>query len=177
MFLFVKAMEKERVDEMTEVAHYTTKKQAPSANEKGRKKVAAKIQRAETRPAPNGQRIEPVIDPAFVKRVNEELLKKNRVRKLFLSHRKFSKTFFHGIFFRKKKRSSTRKRLSNSWLKKASVPKKSLKSCEFAAKKRRKSSQRRVNFHDENLCFVLLFHAKLCSTLKQRYKSVEKYRC
>ena len=43
------------------------------------KKQLAKPQRAETRPAPNGQRIEPIIDPAFVKKVNEELMKRNRV--------------------------------------------------------------------------------------------------
>ncbi len=73
-------MEKERADEMSEVAHYTTKKAADGKGDgKGRKKQAAKPQRAETRPAPNGQRITPIIDPAFVKKVNEELAKRNRV--------------------------------------------------------------------------------------------------
>jgi hypothetical protein len=73
-------MEKERADEMTEVAHYTTKKVGGAAGDsKGRKKQGAVPQRAETRPAPNGQRITPVIDPAFVKKVNEELLKRSRV--------------------------------------------------------------------------------------------------
>jgi hypothetical protein len=64
---------------MSEVAHYTTKKADPGGDGKGRKKQATKPQRAETRPAPNGQRITPTIDPAFVKKVNEELLKRNRV--------------------------------------------------------------------------------------------------
>jgi hypothetical protein len=73
-------MEKERADEMSEVAHYTTKKVGGTAGDtKGRKKQAIKPQRAETKPAPNGQRITPVIDPAFVKKVNEELLKRSRV--------------------------------------------------------------------------------------------------
>jgi hypothetical protein len=73
-------MEKERADEMSEVAHYTTKKAADSSSDnKGRKKQATKPQRAETRPAPNGQRIAATLDPAFVKKVNEELLKRTRV--------------------------------------------------------------------------------------------------
>jgi len=62
---------------MSEVAHYTTKKAA--GDSKGRKNQGTKPQRAETRPAPNGQRIAPIIDPAFVKKVNEELIKRNRV--------------------------------------------------------------------------------------------------
>ena len=74
-------MEKERIDEMSEVAHYTTKKAAaPAAGGKAGKKPVAKPQRPETRPAPHGQRIVPVIDPAFVKKVNEEMLKRSRVR-------------------------------------------------------------------------------------------------
>ena len=65
---------------MSEVAHYTTKKAGGADGDgKGRKKQLAKPQRAETRPAPNGQRIAPVIDPAFVKKVAEELNKRNRV--------------------------------------------------------------------------------------------------
>lgn len=66
---------------MSEVAHYTTKKAAgtTTADGKSRKKPTTKPQRAETKPAPNGQRIAPVIDPAFVKKVNEELSKRNRV--------------------------------------------------------------------------------------------------
>lgn len=73
-------MEKERADEMSEVAHYTTKKAGGATTDgKGRKKQAAPPQRAETKPAPHGQRITPVIDPAFVKKVNEELVKRNRV--------------------------------------------------------------------------------------------------
>jgi len=63
---------------MSEVAHYTTKK-AADTDGKGRKKQLAKPQRAETRPAPNGQKIAPTIDPAFVKKVGEELLKRTRV--------------------------------------------------------------------------------------------------
>jgi hypothetical protein len=62
---------------MSEVAHYTTKKVGDDS--KGRKKQAMKPQRAETKPAPNGKRITPIIDPAFVKKVNEELLKRSRV--------------------------------------------------------------------------------------------------
>jgi hypothetical protein len=70
---------------MSEVAHYTTKKAADvNGDGKGRKKQATKPQRAETRPAPNGQRITPTIDPAFVKKVNEELVKRNRVCVQFL---------------------------------------------------------------------------------------------
>lgn len=66
---------------MSEVAHYTTKKAAgtTTTDGKSRKKPTTKPQRAETKPAPNGQRIAPVIDPAFVKKVNEELSKRNRV--------------------------------------------------------------------------------------------------
>ncbi|CAF3762190.1 unnamed protein product [Adineta steineri] len=73
-----KAIAKERADEMSEVAHYTTKK----VGDGGRKKQLAKPQRAETKPAPNGQRIVPVIDPAFVKKVAEELAKRNREEKV-----------------------------------------------------------------------------------------------
>ena len=71
---------------MSEVAHYTTKKVGGAAGDgKGRKKQATKPQRAETRPAPHGQRITPVLDPAFIKKVNEEILKRNRVgRKFFI---------------------------------------------------------------------------------------------
>ncbi len=88
-------MEKERADEMSEVAHYTTKKAADLG---GRKKQAAKPQRAETRPAPNGQRITPTLDPAFIKKVNEELLKRTRVGF------EFSELNFRKIYsFRKKK--------------------------------------------------------------------------
>jgi hypothetical protein len=77
--IFIKAIEKERADEMSEVAHYTTKKVGGTDGNKGRKKQATKPQRAETKPAPNGQRIVPVIDPAYIKKVTEELLKRNRV--------------------------------------------------------------------------------------------------
>jgi len=79
-----KAIEKERADEMSEVAHYTTKKAADAG---GRKKQATKPQRAETRPAPNGQRIAPTIDPAFVKKVNEELIKRSREEKAVVDKR------------------------------------------------------------------------------------------
>jgi len=78
-------MEKERADEMSEVAHYTTKKAADDS--KGRKKQVTKPQRAETRPAPNGQRIAPTIDPAFVKKVNEELIKRSREEKAVVDKR------------------------------------------------------------------------------------------
>jgi len=79
---YKKAMEKERADEMTDVAHYTTKKQAGQTTDgKSKKKAMIKPERAETRPAPHGQRIEPVIDPAFVKKVAEEMLKRNREEK------------------------------------------------------------------------------------------------
>jgi hypothetical protein len=70
---------------MSDVAHYTTKKAAPTNNDgKGRKKQAMQPQRAETRPAPHGQRIEPIIDPAFVKKVGEELVKRSRVSRVFV---------------------------------------------------------------------------------------------
>jgi hypothetical protein len=70
---------------MTEVAHYTTKKAAkPTVDSKNRKKPAANLQRAETKPAPHGQRIVPVIDPAYVKKVAEELIKRTRVRPMIV---------------------------------------------------------------------------------------------
>lgn len=65
---------------MSEVAHPTTKK-AAGADNKNRKKQSIKPQRAETRPAPHGQRIVPAIDPALIKKVNEELQKRSRVRR------------------------------------------------------------------------------------------------
>jgi len=74
-----KTMEKERADEMSEVAHYTTKKGA--GGDKARKRQTTKPQRAETKPAPHGQRITPVIDPALVKKVNEEILKRSKEEK------------------------------------------------------------------------------------------------
>ncbi|CAF0743650.1 unnamed protein product [Rotaria sordida] len=84
-----KAIEKERADEMSEVAHYTTKKAAgtTTTDGKSRKKQVIKPQRAETKPAPNGQRIQPVIDPAFVKKVTEELMKRNREEKTIADKR------------------------------------------------------------------------------------------
>ena len=71
---------------MSEVAHPTTKK-AAGAESKNRKKQSIKPQRAETRPAPHGQRITPVLDPALVKKVNEELQKRSRVRHLIIVNR------------------------------------------------------------------------------------------
>ena len=69
---------------MSEVAHPTTKKGAGGANDaKGRKKQSIKPQRIETKPAAHGRRIEPVIDPALIKKVNEEILKRGRVSTLF----------------------------------------------------------------------------------------------
>lgn len=62
---------------MSDVAHPTTKK--AGGENKNRKKQSVKPQRAETRPAPHGQRIAPVIDPALVKKVNEEIQKRARV--------------------------------------------------------------------------------------------------
>ena len=105
------AIAKERADEMSEVAHYTTKKAADDS--KGRKKQAMKPQRAETKPAPNGQRIAPIIDPAFVKKVTEELMKRNRVCFKF-----FLFTLNIKYSFRKKKRLSINEQLLNFLLKK-----------------------------------------------------------
>lgn len=62
---------------MSEVAHPTTKK--AGGDNKARKRLTSKPQRAETRPAPHGQRITPVIDPALVKKVNEEIMKRSKV--------------------------------------------------------------------------------------------------
>lgn len=62
---------------MSEVAHPTTKKAA--GDNKNRKNKSLKPQRAETRPAPHGKRIEPVVDPALIKKVNEEIQKRARV--------------------------------------------------------------------------------------------------
>jgi len=75
---YQKALEKEREDEMSDVAHHTTKKQG---GDKARKRQTTKPQRAETKPAPHGQRITPVIDPALVKKVNEEILKRSKEEK------------------------------------------------------------------------------------------------
>jgi hypothetical protein len=61
---------------MSDVAHYTTKK---ATGDKTRKKQSAKPQRAETKPAPHGKRITPVIDPALIKKANEEILKRSKV--------------------------------------------------------------------------------------------------
>ncbi|CAF3358812.1 unnamed protein product [Rotaria sp. Silwood1] len=74
-----KALEKERADEMSDVAHPTTKK--VGGDNKARKRQTTKPQRAETRPAPHGQRITPVLDPALVKKVNEEILKRTKEEK------------------------------------------------------------------------------------------------
>ncbi|CAF3975644.1 unnamed protein product, partial [Rotaria sp. Silwood2] len=74
-----KVLEKERADEMSEVAHPTTKK--AGGDNKARKRQTTKPQRAETRPAPHGKRITPVIDPALVKKVNEEILKRTKEEK------------------------------------------------------------------------------------------------
>ena len=79
---------------MSEVAHYTTKKAAGEG--KGNKKQAIKPQRIETKPAANGQRIAPVTDPAFLKKVTEELLKRSRV-----CSKSFS-LFLHYLFRKKK---------------------------------------------------------------------------
>jgi hypothetical protein len=61
---------------MSDVAHPTTKK---AGGDKTKKRFTTKPQRAETKPAPHGQRITPVIDPALVKKVNEEILKRSKV--------------------------------------------------------------------------------------------------
>ena len=71
-------MEKERADEMSGVAHPTTKKGA-GGDSNARKRLSAKPQRAETKPAPHGKRITPVIDPLLIKKVNEEILKRSKV--------------------------------------------------------------------------------------------------
>ncbi|CAF1167473.1 unnamed protein product [Adineta ricciae] len=76
---YQKTIEKERADEMSDVAHPTTKKGAGGA--KDRKRLTAKPQRAETKPAPHGQRITPVVDPALIKRVNEEIAKRAKEEK------------------------------------------------------------------------------------------------
>ncbi len=78
---FFQTLEKERVDEMSDVAHHTTKK-VGGVDNKAKKRPTIKLQRAETRPAPHGQRITPVIDPALVKKVNEEILKRSKVSHL-----------------------------------------------------------------------------------------------
>jgi hypothetical protein len=104
---------------MTEVAHYTTKK--AGGDTKGRKKQATKPQRAETRPAPHGQRITPVLDPAFVKKVNEEILKRSRVCLKLLIFNSVK-----NIFSRKKKRLLIKEQLLNILLKKVFHQKKSL---------------------------------------------------
>jgi len=75
---YQKALQREREDEMSDVAHPTTKK---AGGDKARKRQTAKPQRAETKPAPHGQRITPVIDPALVKKVNEEILKRSKEEK------------------------------------------------------------------------------------------------
>ncbi|CAF3730269.1 unnamed protein product [Adineta steineri] len=72
-----KTTEQERIDEMSGVAHPTTKK----GGEKANKRATAKPQRAETKPAPHGKRITPVIDPALIKKVNEEILKRSKEEK------------------------------------------------------------------------------------------------
>ena len=66
---------------MSDVAHPTTKK--AGGENKTKKKQSIKPQRAETKPAPHGQRITPVIDPALVKKVNEEIQKRARVSASF----------------------------------------------------------------------------------------------
>jgi len=68
---YQKTIEKERADEMSDVAHHTTKK--GTTDNKPRKRQTTKPQRAETKPAPHGQRIKPVIDPALIKK---KLMKK-----------------------------------------------------------------------------------------------------
>jgi ribosomal protein S25 len=62
---------------MSDVAHHTTKR--GGADNKTKKRQTTKPQRAETKPAPHGERIIPVIDPALIKKVNEEILKKSKV--------------------------------------------------------------------------------------------------
>ncbi|CAF0793170.1 unnamed protein product [Rotaria sordida] len=76
---YQKTIEKERADEMFEVAHPTTKK--AGGDNRTRKRQTAKPQRAETKPAPHGKRITPVIDPALIKKVNEEILKRSKEEK------------------------------------------------------------------------------------------------
>ncbi len=62
---------------MSDVAHHTTKK--AGGDNKARKRQTTKPQRAETKPAPHGKRITPVIDPALIKKANEEILKRTKV--------------------------------------------------------------------------------------------------
>ena len=77
IFEIIQALQKEREDEMADVAHPTTKKAGGA--DKNKRRQTTKPQRAETKPAPHGQRITPVIDPALVKKVNEEILKRSKV--------------------------------------------------------------------------------------------------
>lgn len=116
---------------MSDVAHPTTKKAAGA--DKARKRPSAKPQRAETKPAPHGQRIKPVIDPALLKKVNEEILKRSKVN----NHRCFN-YLIALICFRKKNLLKTRKQLLNIWLKKVPLLKKSLPSCKAVVERRRK---------------------------------------
>ena len=74
----VQTIESERADEMSEVAHHTTKK-AGGDNKARKRQTISKPQRAETKPAPHGKRITPVIDPALIKKVNEEIVKRSKV--------------------------------------------------------------------------------------------------
>jgi hypothetical protein len=111
-------MEKERADEMSDVAHHTTKK---GATDKTKKRQTIKPQRAETKPAPHGQRITPVIDPALIKKVNEEILKRSKVS-FVENHFDFLRQ--NSFIFRKKKLLKIKKLSSNILLKKVSHQKK-----------------------------------------------------
>ncbi|CAF0772126.1 unnamed protein product [Didymodactylos carnosus] len=73
---YKKQMTKEKADEMTDVAHYTTKKVGGPASKK------QKPERQETKPAPHGQKIAPVIDPNLLKKSEDEQKKRKREEKV-----------------------------------------------------------------------------------------------
>lgn len=125
---------------MSDVAHPTTKKGAGGA--KDRKRLTAKPQRAETRPAPHGRRITPVVDPALIKRVNEEIAKRTKVS--FFGNNQCRKPKFVCIVFRKKRQLKTKRQLLNFLLKKVLLLKKSLVLCKCVAAIRRRFLARQV---------------------------------
>ena len=124
---------------MSDVAHYTTKKVGDA---KGRKKQLAKPQRAETKPAPHGQRITPVIDPAFVKKVNEEIVKRNRVRRIRFD---LLSSPCNPLCRRRRKSSSTNERSSSTSFARESRRKNSPRSCKCAVNRRRRFSTPQVS--------------------------------
>ena len=105
---------------MSDVAHPTTKKGAGGA--KDRKRLTAKPQRAETKPAPHGRRITPVVDPALIKRVNEEIAKRTKVS--LSGNNEYRKPKFICVSFRKKRLLKIKRQLLNFLSKKVLLPKK-----------------------------------------------------